>query len=270
MAIHCSHPPFGDNEPDAPIWRFMNLEKLLALLTKSKMAFPQVAKLAQRDPKEGAYTNADKQISLNLETDDDLLLKIVESTYGPLDASQFEKEKDGFRKLLDIEKLESTVRVSRERHYVNCWTVGDYEPAQLWSVFASENSGVAIKSTFERMKASFERTEKLIYYGRVKYLDYDTETISRKGNNVAIYVRRKRREFSHENEFRFYTFNEPSNFQTLGYGANPDLLMVDCYLEPMIEKVIVAPFAPSWYFDVVTDVVAKFGIDAPVVRSALL
>jgi Protein of unknown function (DUF2971) len=73
----------------------------------------------------------------------------------------------------------------------------------MWKIYASNNAGIAITSTFDHLKKCFNKVKEPIYIGKVKYIKYETEAIE-ESNYLNFFVH-KRKFFSYENELRVLT-----------------------------------------------------------------
>jgi hypothetical protein len=92
----------------------------------------------------------------------------------------------------------------------------------------------------------------------VKYVDYETYEVPY--NNVYDWVIIKRKSFEHEREFRAVLLDSDSG---------PTGVSVPVRLDQLVESVFVAPSAASWFADLVSKVVARYGLAVPVVQSQL-
>ena len=62
---------------------------------------------------------------------------------------------------------------SRRSTFVNCWYEEAEESEAMWKLFASQQYGIAVRTTATRLIGSF--TEQLPdYFGRVSYIAYDS------------------------------------------------------------------------------------------------
>ena len=69
MPVIDDHPAIPRAPDDCTLWRFMSVTKFVSLLTTKNLVFPQIALLADRDPKEGSYTAADEELAKRIEED---------------------------------------------------------------------------------------------------------------------------------------------------------------------------------------------------------
>ena len=155
---------------------------------------------------------------------------------------------------------------------VNCWHLGEHESAAMWDVYMRAGAGVAIRSTFDRLKSSFEGVEYPVYLGKVTYIDYSKDVIPE--SNAFSPVMRKRKSFEYESELRALIIETP-----LGVGGGPiDFeaspwevgAEVKVDLNALIDKVHVSPTAPPWFAGLVASVTARYGFEWKVTQSVLL
>ena len=146
--------------------------------------------------------------------------------------------------------------------------MNEYESAAMWKLYLKSDEGIAIQSTYARLKKSLIDDEK-IFLGIVKYIDYDTEYINA-GNILESFVH-KRKSFAHEQEVRALVSKWPTGDggidftqETIEHG-----LQIKIDIETLIERVYVAPSAPAWFADLVTAVISKYGYNFEVVHSKL-
>jgi hypothetical protein len=82
-------------------------------------------------------------------------------------------------------KLAPHTQMMRRYTYLNCWHASEHESAAMWGLYQGDGRGVAVKSTFNRLINSLQ-SERLIYAGMVRYIDYDHEAVP-EGNAFAPY-----------------------------------------------------------------------------------
>ena len=142
---------------------------------------------------------------------------------------------------------------------VNCWHRSDYESDAMWKVYTGENEGIAIRTDFASLAASFIGDEP-IYIGEVTYIDYQTDLIP--DALVLPPLLYKRNHFEHEREVR--VVKEPkskSNLPEKGEYSPVDLSL-------LIREVIVSPLSPNWFAKLVKSVADKYGLQAGIKPSA--
>jgi hypothetical protein len=160
----------------------------------------------------------------------------------------------------------------RQWTFINCWHMNEYESDAMWRLYARTTDAVAIQSTFSRLQ---EVLPSSAFLGVVQYIDYNTEWMP-EGNAYYRFMH-KRRSFEHERELRALIQATPlkpdpggSAGQIFDYIENTKRGQeAPVELVQLIEKIYVAPTAASWFRDVVKSITAKYGINLPVLQSAL-
>ena len=152
---------------------------------------------------------------------------------------------------------------------INCWHMNEYESAAMWKLYLKSDEGIAIQSTYSRLRQSLIDNE-AIYLGMVKYIDYETELIINNINSYSPFAY-KRLSFEHEKEVRAVIERLPKGDMgidmsqtTIEHGVK---VKVD--LELLIDNIYIAPSAPSWLSDLVKAVVNKYEYNFKVVQSDL-
>ena len=223
------HPDFDPPPLDAVLWRYMDFTKFVSILDKRALFFPAADKLG--DPFEGSIPEANVQLH-----------PIV---YKDLTEDQ--------RRTL-AQGLQALPRFA----LISCWHENIHESAAMWKLYARESDGIAIKTDFDSFKKSFTCSEN-IYIGKVSYIDYKCEIIP-EGNAFYLFLH-KRKSFAHEHEVRAINLRNPNNYDDLaGVYYEVDLSL-------LIKEVIVAPFAPDWFLELVKSVTARYNFNFPVVKS---
>jgi len=128
----------------------------------------------------------------------------------------------------------------------------------MWKVYASSGKGIAIRTTFERLKSSFHEGGPTVYGGKVKYIDFDTYDIDLK--NFFNWAIIKRESFAHEREFRMIVIDDKLNSAGVG---------VPVKIERLIECIFIAPTVEDWFFDLINRVVQRYDITCDVRPSEL-
>lgn len=159
--------------------------------------------------------------------------------------------------------------------YVSCFHKNEYETAFMWKQYA-DNDGIAIKTTFERLKMAFSNTKEAIYISNVQYIDYDKEFMP-EGNGMYLAVH-KRKSFEPEREVRCINVGmpkskpNPSNPRELIADINektPVGRFIDIDMEELIEEIYISPYAASYIKENVELIASKFNISAKIIQSKL-
>ena len=242
------HPVFNSPPNDAVMWRYMDFTKFVSLLEKQALFFARADQLG--DLFEGSLSKVNK----------DLLPLFMQRAYG---------EKKIPEGTLESALEQRAVGRKRGRRFtlINCWHQNTHESAAMWRLYSREEDGIAIKTDFNAFKNSFTCSE-TIYIGRVSYVDYKSDFIPERYNS-SRYLH-KRKSFEHEREVRaitsVYSIQDKDLFmQFYNDHIGGTYYVVD--LSILIQEVVVAPFAPDWFMELVKSITARYNFNFPVVKS---
>lgn len=245
--MYIENPTFSQPEDEKiKVWRYMDFTKFIALIDSKSLYFARTDKLD--DPFEGSLPRHNAIIR----------------EYNP-DKISSETRDQLIRAMVEMSKNNE----SRKKYMaVNCWHMNDCESAAMWKLYLNNNEGIAVQSTYSRLKKSLTDKEK-IYLGRVKYIDYDSEYIDT--NNIFEPFMHKRKSFIHENEVRalisrWPVDNNKIDFvqETIDHGVS-----VDVDVETLIERIFIAPNAPDWLSNLIKSVIHRYNYQFEIVHSKL-
>ncbi|NPT44370.1 hypothetical protein GNZ12_24270 [Paraburkholderia sp. 1N] len=100
---------------------------------------------------------------------------------------------------------------------VNCWHMNQHESAAMWSLYLKGSNGVAIQSTYRKLRDCFSGVQGDIFIGEVRYIDYESEFIDGTPNAFAPFMY-KRKSFEHEKEVRAAIVRPPPNVEGGGWN----------------------------------------------------
>lgn len=209
----------------------MTLTKFLSLLEQRALFFCRSDLL--NDPFEGSYPR------LNVKNRPD-------DTFKPLLSKVFK----GVRKFI----------------LLNCWNLSEHESAAFWKLYAKDDEGIAIQTTFERLKASFGNIgEANIHIGKVNYIDFTKESFDERNCFFTPFLY-KMKSFEHEHEVRALLAVFPnSGRDNRELATAPAVfekgIFVDVDLNMLIENVYVSPTAQECFKDMVEFAIRKNGLD---------
>jgi hypothetical protein len=225
------------------VWRYMDFAKFVAMLRQQGLYFTSAKNFS--DPFEGAIglaNNQEKWDNHHLELFREAI-SIFPSGNPKVGKSKQELEEEAQRLLKDFKMSTPHVRNT----LVSCWHENDDESEALWQLYCPLlGPGLAIKTTVGDLWDATSEAGRAIV-GRVKYMDFRKSYASIQNERIFC----KRRSLSHEREVRIAINND---------SKEPiDGLELSCDLEKLIHEIVVSPFAPPWFLDVLTDTVEKFG-----------
>lgn len=239
------HPDFeSPKNENTKIWRYMDFTKFVSLLDKSAIFFSRSDKLG--DPFEGSYSRA------NIEQ--------RPTVYG----------KSGKAPKELLEGLSKIFQIFPRFTLINSWHLSDYESDALWKLYLKSNEGIAIQSTFKKLKDSLKDKEHSIHIGKVKYLDYKRDWMP-EGNSFYPYLS-KRKSFEHERELRAVIQELPSKGSRIDFSITPPFgegLYITVDLDVLIDRIYLAPACPKWLFELTKSVTKRYGVDKEVQQSSL-
>jgi hypothetical protein len=155
----------------------------------------------------------------------------------------------------------------RLKSAVNCWHLSEDESAAMWALYSRSNLGISVRSTTARFIRSIEAAPQDVFIGVVSYIDYDRTAIPE--NNTFYAVLHKRRSFAHEQELRavtqFITGPGVVDLTQLPLG-----ILVPVDVQTLVESIVVAPYAPTSYKDMLERAVHDTGYpDLQVTQSRM-
>jgi len=241
------HPTFiqPENE-DIRVWRYMSFTKLVSLLESRCLFFSRADKLG--DPFEGSWPKIN--VVARFEIPDDIP----------------EKSRPAF--LEAMKNMSKFCKNLPKAAALNCWHMNEHESAAMWKIYLESNEGMAIQSTYKKLRDSLIDEEQ-IYMGMVKYIDYQTEGID--ASNLMSPFMHKRKSYEHEREVRALIMKWPITGDTMDFSKETvaDGLRVTVNMEVLVERIYVAPYSPGWFEELVKSVVAKYSYDFEIKHSGL-
>ncbi len=232
-------PAFDHSDPH-PIWRYTGFPKLISLLATQTLWFPAASSL--EDPFEGASLDAD----------------VARRSSSSVD---------------EVAATEAAFRTLRHWAAVSCWYLSEIESDAMWRLYGSATEAVAVRTSTLKLKDELTRhTESVapeqgplaFVMGPVSYVDFRTTELVSYGTDPLGRYFLKRRAFEAEREYRVAVLM-PALYQGIEQDTLPDVPGVTVPIRPaeLIDEVVVSPFAPRWFRDVVDRAVEAF---APGVR----
>ena len=228
------HPVFEEPNESARLWRYMTFGKFVSLLSRGALFFCRVDRLQDRF--EGQLPRPTYDIT------------------HPLLRASYEQE--------------------RVRSILNCWTCLVHESVALWNTYVPQGEGVAILTTFARLRGSFRAigiyNEARVHIGRVRYVDFQTHNfVGPDGTafNGFLPLVHKRPYFEFESEVRALISGLGTHFldQIIRQSEG---LHVPVTLDMLIEGIRVAPGSPDWFLEATKSVSQVFGLSGNLVSRS--
>ncbi|MBU4274964.1 hypothetical protein KKE19_04100 [Patescibacteria group bacterium] len=243
--MYKKHPVFEEpSDENSTIWRYLDFTKFVSLLDKKSLWFSKSDKLG--DPFEGSFpeVNINLRPSLYKKIPEEIIKKVLPDFYKNV----------------------------REHTFLNCWHENDCESIAMWNMYLKSNEGIAIRSTYKRLKECLNKTTEDIFIGKVKYIDYKKEWMP-EGNSLYPFVH-KRKSYEYEKEIRaviqHFSIDKKTNTVKLALEKVSDGMSVPIEIETLIESVYVSPESPEWFSKLVESVVKEYGFaQIEVIQSSL-
>ena len=266
-----THHPQVDTPPDdAPLWRYLDFVRFVALLEGRRARFTRSDQFEDRFESavpradiataRAYYANMVKNGWIDVEGVSRFHVDDVRAWIAPLlgitaaDAAAIAQD--------DLPAY--MVRVTGRFVFLSCWHQNVDESAAMWDLYSQVPEGVAIRTSVGAMRRAFiaHPNDEPIYLGRVRYLDYEHESFGSFSPVVQAFAKRK--SFAHEREVRAAVIN-PTHVDartTTGFDLPVDI-------GELIESLHVSPRAAPWVRDLVERLARREGVNAPVVQSSL-
>ena len=227
------------------IWRYVDLTKFMDFLNTQSIYFTRLDKF--NDVFEGSIylkTAKNKRTKIQTKLSNG---QIIDRTYEFLENQEYEKQ-------------------SRKKFGVNCWHMNDYESAAMWKLYLKSSEGIAIQSSFKKLRTALNKSKVNFFIGTVSYIDYEKDDIEFENSFVPIV--HKRKSFSHENELRaIIPIEEPGNSKRVDLENGGCKIKVD--INKLVENIYISPDSPEWLSELVSDICKKYGFDFNVINSKL-
>jgi hypothetical protein len=233
-----AHSEIDTPPDDTVIWRYMDLERLLALLRSRSLYLCRLDHL--RDPWEGLWPTT--------------VLGSIRSELGGCAPGSVDNILKFFNKM-------------PKAFFVSCWHDNPFESAAFWDQYGNSR-GFAIKSTIGRLKNS-SRSEMQFFIGRVQYIDYGSpEPMSTFNTLRPAFLKRK--SFEHEREVRVLHWELPFIEKQLDWSIAKERYDLPVELDALMESVYISPVSPTWLLDPIRELLRRFDLsNVQVLRSEL-
>lgn len=226
------------------VWRYMDLIKFISLLDSGALYFTRFDKF--EDSLEGYIP-----------------LKNRQAIIGKNDPNIYEN-------------MFSNIKSFNRCHYFNCWHINEFESYLMWKSYTDKKTGIAIKSTYSKLKSSFN-TAPEIKFGIVKYQDnIKTPIQNRDGedDNIHIYypLFTKNSSYSSEKELRLMHQAKDDSNSSCHDVFTPKYehgVLINVNLSTLIESVVISPFSDPLLINALENTIAKFGYTFDVHKSEI-
>lgn len=154
----------------------------------------------------------------------------------------------------------------RSLNCINCWNEFHGESFALWKVYSSLNRGIMIRSTFENIISAFSESEEEIFCSKLEYIDYAKDSFN-PGNTMTPFIH-KHRAYSYEKEVRLihevHQVEWAHDWESEKYHNG---VMIDVNLDELIKEIVISPFSPNWFLELIHDVLRKYSVYCEIKNS---
>jgi hypothetical protein len=165
-----------------------------------------------------------------------------------------------------VDLLLKNIDVFRRQMFISCWFASEHESAAMWKLYLQSPEGIAIRTDHDTLTAALEKSSLMIRTTMVRYVDYDDVPIAF-GNLFFPFVH-KRLSFAHETELRAIIWSkEDKNEPQIPEEATS--VQVDIVPQDLVKSVHVSPTAPTWFGQLVEQLLKRYTLTIPVERSRL-
>jgi hypothetical protein len=270
-------------DPDATVWRYMDIGKYLDLITRRELWFTRISEFRKTDPYEGALTKYDTEkvtkilAAASTEELKTTLLRYREADLAALIEQHPQKSHLWFQ-LVFLTQL-PIVEMNAYTYSVSCWHANPTESDGMWELYGKRDAGVAIKASVERLLRAFSSSARSLYVAKVSY---DSENIlSALTSGMIDSILIKRHAFRHEDEVRVIAttmdgYEAPDWTQeNQTYRVDPSMKVppgcyVACDLDVLIEEIVISPLMPDHAACAVETASRSFLRNTPIRKSTLL
>ena len=251
--MYKEHPAFEKpDNADIEIWRYMDFTKFVWLLARRQLFFARADKLG--DPFEGSFPKENVQ---RRKIAYEQMMASLPPTVRVVVNMPPKAQSQLFRNL-------------SKYMFINSWHSNEHESAAMWGLYLKSNEGIAMQSTYNRLKNCFREGTPDIHIGVVNYIDYTSDSILE--NNLFYRFLNKRKSFEHEKELRAIIFQFPPNRDNPPNLPKPpfkDGIGVDVDLDLLVEKIKLAPKSPKWIRELVKLVMTEYRLNKPLIQSSI-
>lgn len=218
------------------LWRYLDAAKFLDFIHNHTLFFSRGDQFG--DKFEGAFT--------------DSLKHAIERSYQDNNIDFSYKE---FRRRL------------RECVFVNCWHQSIDDSMAMWSIYGRSSCSVALTTTVHQLKATLA-DQTLPYDISIEKVEYvkhwhDPALDIKPYSRVFAY---KTKAYEFEKEVRILVDRFAGEFET---QITETGMPIKVSPQTLLRSIVIAPEAPQWFETLVREVSQRYGIVAPVRRSAL-
>ncbi len=232
---------------DYSISKYLDLTKFLSLLHKRCLFFTRLDRL--EDQYEGVSALSSRKLMLDWYSDGGNI-----------------SEDEAIQRLNEYLKLEGQYKALT---CINCWNKSEGESAALWKIYSEFGKGIMIRSSIGRLNEAFRITAEDIRVSEIRYIDHRVDRAP--AGNTFFATVHKHKAYQYEDEVRLmFLINPPSGFEHDWSNEELDAgKYISVNLEQLIDEIVLGPFSPNWLFELINDILGKYGLTKSLKKSQL-
>lgn len=181
-----------------------------------------------------------------------------------------------------------SIRACMDWIYISCWHLEEHECHAMWKIYGSSSESVAIQTTEIDFKCAYysSKINMHSYFDNVRYRnptvgnintpgpvnqwnEINSQTHEATATYAALLSFMKHAGFSFEKEARLIAIDPNANSKTK--NARNGICISNIESQKMIKKVLINPYAPKWFEDLVIDIISnRYNLQIPIYRSSLV
>jgi len=221
-------PPFID----APLRRYMSLDKLDSVLSTNSLYFCRAGLLG--DTYEGSTT-------------------MPSIKYRP-------KFYEGATQHYVEEGIPEIQKAWRQCTYVSCWHNNLNESALMWRTYGENNKAISVQTTLKKLQDSILDFDREYIFVPINYIDYEKDYIS--VGNAFEPFRHKQKAYDSEREFRVIIDNlEIINEMFQKKVIPPEGFFINVNVKTLIESIIISPYSSSSFKNEVIRLLTDYNLN---------
>lgn len=239
-------------ESNYQIAKYLDLTKFASLLSIKSLFFCRLDKLEDHFEGTTSKPNFERRKEL-YKNQHSLSFKFKELTDEEVD--------------LEVEKRYKKDDKYKALNCVCCWNKFTSESAALWKIYSDFRKGIMIKSSINKLKVSFHNTNEELSLSEIEYIDYNNDYMPDGNSMYPVIHKHKAYTFEEELRLIYSVESEPG----LTYNWNKEKIMKGKYIKvdvnELIDEIVVSPYAPDWFFELVEDLCYRFELNAKIKKS---
>lgn len=224
---------------DQLLWRYMDLSKFISMLENKAIWLARVDTV--KDKHEGRFP--------------DEMKRTLEEFYK--NPSLNEKS--------SIENIDDFYDRLIKNTFISCWHKNFDENMVMWEIYGKVNNSIAIQTTVIELKRCMTESKlngHSFILQNVQY-QHSNQIFGELLYEDCFFI--KRPHFSFEQEVRISLDTYAPKFESLKTPLGYDLPIM---INDVISKILIHPDSQDWFLDVLTALIKKYNIKAPVLRGS--